>query len=164
MNHVYALNNFIWQLLQQKMSFNPAWYGGRAPIIPSAEQPEFNNIDKPFIVYGYSFDQVNTMTGLQTGMIAYTVYDTDVQSVEDILSLIWLTLSRFEDSAEFVNTWIHSSFNTLNEFFTDVSFSTIYPETLIGASAATSEGGRVSGSIVLKCKYLVNNENDELTF
>lgn len=151
---IYALNNYLWKLLQEKAGMDKVNYGNKVPIMPAAEQVEFDEYKKPFLVYGWALESADSdIYVLNREMAAYTIYSTDTNEIDNIITLMNNAFRAKDESAANINRWINSTSNPLSSHFVDINFATINISSMSSASPPQSEGGKADGLIVLSYSY-----------
>ena len=148
MNAVYIMNRFVFDILKSNGAIEdrPA-YGGRTPIIPSQQVPEFNQYNKPFLVYGFS-ESPSDIPSLRTGTVAYAVYDVDPRKIVHIINVLSEALRHWDESARELN-----AYKADKDSFRDIVFSSLYIGLVEGPSGSDQEGGRDSGVISIRYTY-----------
>lgn len=146
---VHALNRYIYDLLRENLGISRANYGGKTPIIPSQQVPEFTQYSAPFLVYGFSEDASTDWTNyIRTGSAAYSIYSADDREIIKIIGVMVNSLGRMDDSARDVNEYKYN-----NSAFREIIFNSISVGLVEGPSPAESEAGRASGIVMLRFSY-----------
>jgi hypothetical protein len=146
---VHALNRFVYDLLLSNGVIGArADYGGKTPIIPSQQEPEFTMLNKPFIVYAFADAPPGDIEYVMNGTAAYAVYSADHRDIVKILNVMREALKHFDESATVVNNYKYA-----NTAFRDILFTTISVSMVDGPSPADTEGGRHSGAILIRYSY-----------
>lgn len=151
MNAAYLINNYVWQLLKNNTDMKESDYSGKIPIIPSGQEPEFNAIDKPFLVYGYSEDMTPDLFALRAGAVSYAVWSTNVGEVNTIMATIKAALERHDESAREIN-----AYTTTIPAYAGVRFDNTHIGYLEGPSPEDSEGGRHAGIITVRYQFTMD--------
>lgn len=156
---VYAVNNYTWALLQQKLGWEKV--SGKVPVIPSTQQPEFMQYDKPFIVYGFAAEPGNgDLYAHNVETVAYTVYGPNVSGVNTATYMLNQAFRRFDESADDLNRWIHNG-STEKNLFMDINFTHTQVSAHAGADDQDQEGGRQDGMIVIRYGYTIQFDTGE---
>lgn len=152
-----AINSYIWKLLQVRLGWSTANYGGKMPIIPASRQPEFAAYPAPYICYGYSAQVAGDDWFNVVEMLSYTIYGKDTAAVNQAVNLITGALRRKDDSARDINYWIHvNSDATTKAVFKGLTFQYTEITNDQGPGAAHTEGGAVDGMVMCRYGYAVN--------
>ena len=77
-NASYALRSYVWKLLEANLGWTEADYKSSVPIIPSAQQPEFMEIGRAFLVYGSAIQPASHLYAHRTESVSFNVYGTEV--------------------------------------------------------------------------------------
>lgn len=154
---VHIINLYVWAALQNNT--NPPMltsdYGGKIPIVPGGQDPDFNNIDKPYLVYGFSEDPSSYDGATRGGTVVYAIYSSSAIEINKIMNII---ISTFEEDASVrrINAWsskfeVESEFPLIGMRFTGVRIS--FGE---GPGPLNDEGGRVNGTVSVKYDFVSN--------
>lgn len=150
---VHVLNLFAWEALKNNTSMVASDYKGNVPIIPGGEEPDFNNIDKPYLVYGSSEDPSSNTGATRGGTVVYAIYSSSVIEINRIMNVLVSNIEE-QDSARRVNAWsskyqVGSAFPFIGIRFTDIRV--VFGE---GPSSADMEGGRKHGTLTIKYDFV----------
>ena len=151
---VYALNSYVWKLLQANLGWTTAQYGNRRPIVPAAQQPEFLQYEYPFVVYGSAMDKFETEPYINSETVAYTIYGKNANEVNQVMRVLAEALKWMDESANNVNAWLHREGQTRQGGKRPTSFLTIRVLQAASAGSPISEGGRVDAQVVVRVKYI----------
>lgn len=152
-NAVYALNSYVWKLLEANLGWQASDYQSGSPILPSDQQPELMQQKKSFLVYGSSNQPAQDLYALRTESIAYTIYAITATEANAVLNLLVDAFERQDDSATDVN--LHTDADPRNR---NVSFATIRVTIAQHAlSTADDEGGYVKAYMLVETKYTATN-------
>lgn len=152
-NATYALNSYVWKLVEANLGWEKSDYKGAAPIIPSQQQPEFMEIGKPFIVYGSAIQPAGHLYALRTESVSYNVYGTGHTEVNAVINLLAETFDRQDEAAADVNEWLAIEGPHRPAGKRAVSFGSIRTVMSERAEPSDEEGGFVAGFIMLEVKY-----------
>lgn len=152
-NVTYALNTYVWALLQANLGITTDDYEGAIPIIPRQQQPEFMQLGKPFLVYGSSIHPTTTFFGTRKETVAYNIYAPDEDGANTIAGLIVAALERQDDAARDVNDHLDKMRVALNWAVMPLTFGSIKLALASKAEPADDEGGFVSSLVMLECLY-----------
>lgn len=147
---VYALIDYAWELLKSNTDMKEADYGGRIPIIPSAQEPEFTDVNKPFIVYAWSEGSTNDVYAIRSGQISFVVYGTTDREINKISNLLVVAFNQWDMSAANINQW------AVGGPFSTIRFATTWAGTLDGPTPEQTEGGRVSSVVMIRYRYITD--------
>ena len=156
---VNVLNLYLWEALKANLGMLETDYGtpGKIPIIPAGQEPDFTNIDKPFLVYGFSEDYGSEHGALRSGTLTYAIYSSSVASINSILNVLTTVLAE-DDTARRANGWSSRNSALIGVTFTNIRI--IFGE---GAAPADQEGGREMGTLTIgydfKTYYAVKKYN-----
>lgn len=154
---VYALNSYVWKLLEANLEWNKENYGGRTPVIPTSQQPELLATGRPFVVYGSAVHPASHLYSFKTEAVSYNVYGTSITEVNKIVSLLAETFERQDIAASDVNEWMNTE-AAGRSIDRGISFASIRTSMAERAEPADEEGGNYSALILLEVKYTVNND------
>lgn len=147
---VHGLNKYIWSKLKTELGWQESHYNGLVPITTPQQQPEFNAIDRPYIVYGFSPQATGPDWLLEGEIIAYTVFSTQSSDIRQAVNVIKAALNRFDESAKDVNAYIKANGTVDNKAF---DYKSIRITSATGPEPSLSEGGRQDGAIVVSVMY-----------
>ena len=143
---VHGLNKYLWAELKSKLGWTEADYGGLVPITTPQQQPEFNAIDKPYIVYSYTLQGTDTLYALEEEVVAYTIFVTQSSDIRRAVNVIKASLNRFDDSADDVNTFISANGSADNKAF-DYKFIRVTQAS--GPEPSATECDRQDDSVIV---------------
>jgi hypothetical protein len=155
-NAAYALNSYIWKLLEANLEWKKNDYNGLVPIIPLAQQPELMQTGRPFLVYGATDHPSTHLYSLKSMGIAYTIYATTVSEANTIASLLVDTFERQDIAADDVNSWLNTEAAGRGTS-RGISFGTIKTAMAQKAEPADEEGGLVASFVLLEARYTAPN-------
>lgn len=150
-NANYALNSYVWKLLEANLEWDKADYEGATPIIPLAQQPELMQPGKPFLVYGSARHPSGHLYSLVKEAVSYTIYATSVAEVNRVANLLAETFERQDIAAIDVNEWLVAEGSNRG-----VHFGSIKTTIVEKAEPAEEEGGFYTGLVMLECVYTVD--------
>lgn len=101
---VYALNQYIWKILQEKLEWTTI--NGAVPVTAAGDPPQFHNYNQPYLTYAYSAETVSESFWNNIEVVTYTVFAQSVKETNAATTLINRALRRFDESATDVNYWI----------------------------------------------------------
>lgn len=145
-----VLNLYLWEVLKLNTSMKVADYGGKIPIIPGGQDPDFNQYNKAYMVYGFSEDPSSYNGAIRGGTLVYAIYSTSVSEINTIMNVINAALSE-DDTARRINKWSSSNPALVGIRFTDARIA--FGE---GASPADQEGGREVATLTMRYEYVAN--------
>lgn len=155
-NAAYALNSYIWKLLEANLEWNKESYNGLVPIVPLAQQPELMQSGKPFLVYGSTDHPAGHLYALKSIGVAYTIYATTVNEANTIATLLVDTFERQDEAADDVNAWLNTEAAGRGSS-RGISFGTIKTNMAQKAEPADEEGGYVASFVLLEARYTAPN-------
>ena len=147
---VHGVNKFIWAKLQSELGWDKANYGGLIPLTVPAQQPEFNNYNRPYVVYNYSHQSGGEDYWMNEEQISYAVYSADEKDIRQFINMMREWLNRRDDSARDINNYISANGSAENKRF---DYKYTYVISTSGAQPAISEGGRMDGLVILRICY-----------
>lgn len=147
---VHGLNKYIWSILQSDLGWSAANYGGLTPITTPQQEPEFNALDQPYIVYTYAKSDTGDDWWLESEMVAYTIFSQSEKDIRQATNLLFSRLNQRDTSAQIVNDYISASGSDDNKAF---DYKAIAVTSLQGAQPSLQEGGRYDGLVVVKYAY-----------
>lgn len=157
-NATYALNSYLWKLLEANLGWKKSDYEGKTPIVPIAQQPEMLQSAKPFIVYGSARHPSTDLYALVKGAVSYNIYSTSSTEADKIAGLIATAFARQDEAADDVNGWLAAEAVGRGKS-RDVAFGTIRTVMVNNAEPADEEGGFVSALVMLEIKYTEQNNS-----
>src|SRR6476661_3025998 len=90
LNGVHVLNKYIWTQLQSKGLMSAADYNNLVPIIPTQQEPVFNDMTagKPFIVYTYLVSAYDTDIWANIEQVTYRIFSDDERKLRQISNFL----------------------------------------------------------------------------
>lgn len=155
-NAPYALNSYIWKLLEANLEWNKENYNGLVPIVPLAQQPELMETGRPFLVYGSNTHPPEHLYALKSESIAYTIYAPTANEANVVVSLLVDTFERQDEAAADVNQWLNTE-GIATGIPRGISFGTIKTSMSQKAEPADEEGGYVASFVLLEARYTAPN-------
>lgn len=152
-NAVYALNSYLWKLLEANLGWTKATYQGATPIIPLAQQPEFMALGKPFIIYGSSVHPTKHLYAVRKESVSYVIYSQSTTEINRIINLLVETFERQDEAAADVNEWLDAD-GAVNEPW-GVSFKSISTTLSDPPREAEQEGGWNGGNVMLELQFSI---------
>lgn len=151
-NATYALNSYVWKLLEANLGWKKSDYNGLIPIIPLSQQPELMETGRPFIVYSSNLYPSTHLYALKSESVAYTIYATSVAEANNIAGLLTNVFERQDEAADDVNQWLKTEQAGRN-VSRNISFGTIKNSMAQKAEPTEEEGGFVAAFVLLETKY-----------
>lgn len=160
---IHVINNFVWARLQSVLGWTTILDAGSGinlvPIVVAQQQPELTNSDKPFIVYSYAPAGRDNSLGLQMEQAAYVVYSENETEIRSAINYLVDLLDRQDWTAANINDYIRGlPANTFNNRRKVFEFKNVEVLSAGGPEEAVQEGGRQSGSIVIRYQYTVDQD------
>lgn len=155
-NAVYALNRYLWRVLEANLDWDESQYDGGKAIVPTAQVPELMMTNKPFIVYGSSFGPVGHLYALRNESIAYNIYSTSSTEANRVASLFTDAFEGQDESAERVNNYLELEAPTREEP-RGITFGSIRYTLVEKAEPADEEGGYVASLVLVEATYTVDH-------
>lgn len=154
---VYALNGYVWKLLEANLDWSKDDYNGQTPIIPSRQEPELMATGEPFIVYGSVLRPPEHNYEVKSESVAYNIYAPTAGSCDRISDLLFDTLKRQDDAATDVN--IHLAIHEAAGGFDEkVFFTCILATSAERANPADEEGGFFSAVVMVNIDYMTTRD------
>lgn len=144
-----VLNLYLWEVLKKNTSMTVADYGGKIPIIPGGQDPDFNQYNKPYMVYGFSEDPAGPNGAIRGGTLVYAIYSSSISEINRIMNIITTALAE-DDTARRINKW--SSLYP-GAALVGVTFTDAYIAFGEGASPADQEGGREVATLTMRYNF-----------
>jgi len=157
---IYALNSYVWKLIETNLGWSKSDYSGAVPIIPSSQQPELMNTKKPFLVYGSAGQPFGNLYVQRRDSVSYNIYGQTAKEVNDVVALIADAFETQDQAADYVNQWLTTERNATGRD-RGISFLSVRPIMSGRATAAADEGGLVSAYCMVEIKYV--SENNAVT-
>lgn len=148
-NAVYALNSYVWKLLQANLGWTTS---GQPPIKPTQQQPEMMQAGTAFLVYGSSNQNPGHNYALRKESVVYTIYAPSSTEANNVVNLLVEAFERQDEAAADVNQHLH-----LEGKNRGVSFGSVEATGSIHAEPADEEGGFVEGLVMLEIIYTVQS-------
>ena len=155
---VLALNGYIWQLMVANEGWTTDNYGGRRPIVPANQQPEYLEYKAPFIVYGSAVNRIEGMPFQTSETIAYTIYATTAGEANRVMRVITEALRWMDESAKNVNNWLVYEGQTRTGGKRPTTFQSISVLSATSAGPELQEGGRVDSQVIVNAQYMDHGE------
>lgn len=157
---IHPLRRVLWSLLRTELGWDPADYDGLVPILTPQQQPEFNLLSKPYIVYNYGGQGSGEQYWLREEQATFVIYSEDEEEIRDVITMMEKWFSGYDLSADYVNKWI-SQFGrgAYEDGATEASghkqfnFKWVRVVSTIGAGPSQQEGGRQSGVVTLRYQF-----------
>lgn len=143
---VYAVNKYVWSLMQEYMDWDAADYG-QIPIVPSNQEDKLLATNRPFMVYGWGFESGGVL--MTTEQVAYSIYSNAsdaVSEINDILKLLYDAFKRGDRTADDINTVTPG-----------VGMKHVEVTGFSGPEAEQESGGRRAGLILIRYTYGQDN-------
>lgn len=142
-----VLNLYLWEVLKKNTSMVTADYGGKIPIIPGGQDPDMNQYNKPYIVYGFSEDPAGPNGAVRGGTLVYAIYSSSISDINRIMNIVYTALAE-DDTARRINKW-----SSLNPALVGLTFTNAYIAFGEGASPADQEGGREVATLTMRYNF-----------
>ena len=149
----HVLNAYVWALLKANTTMLESQYGGKTPIIPSNQEPEFTAYNLPFLVYGFAEDPSHENLAQRSGTLVYAIYATNQTDINKIYNILSEDLGDFDESAARVNAWTSKPANYTGKF-DGCRFGHINVAFGEGPSPVDQEGGRQASNLTLRYSYV----------
>lgn len=163
-NPVYALNSYVFKLIEANNGVDKADYEGASPVIPVQQQPEFLQKGKPFVVYGASTLPPTHLYVCRTSSVAYNVYATTSTEVNAIANTLAHAFERQDEAASDVNQHLALQAPHMpGGLKSNVEFQTVKLSMVETAAPADEEGGYYSAVVLVEIKYIVNSDDVQTT-
>jgi len=148
---VHGVRQYMWKLLQDELGWKASDYGGLTPITTPEQQPEFNNFNKPYIVYSYSKKQGTNNYFLEGEIATFVIYSSDSADIRRAINLFDAKLDKRDESAAEVNDFISAS--SLDPEYKYFDYKSLWVSMIQGPQPVTEEGGRRDGLINVNINY-----------
>lgn len=147
---IHGINKYVWSLLQTELGWTTTPYGGLIPITTPQQQPEFNALNAPYLVYTYA----KTTTGedflLESETAAYTIFSAKESDIRRVVNLLTAKLNRYDDTADDVNNYIAGNGSSDHKQFDYKYISVLSAQ---GPQPSAQEGGRHDGLVLIRFRY-----------
>lgn len=153
---IYVVNSYLWKLLQDQLDWTTDDYNGKIPIMPAAEAVEFDEFDKPFIIYGWSLEGApSDLYVMNAENAGYSVYSDSTTIIDTVLNLLNNVFRSKDDAARNINRWMNSTNNPAQSAFagSGINFTSLEMVSLSGPTPPGSEGGKSTGFVVVRYEY-----------
>lgn len=146
-----VLNHYVWEMIKQNTAMRETDYDGRMPIVPASQEPEFVEIRKPFLVYGFSEDPTPNLYAERSGSLSFAIYSNVNDDIHKIMNIIRAGLERQDESAREIN-----SFTSDIERFIGIRFGSTRIGYFEGPGPEEEEGGRSAGVVTIRYNYFMD--------
>lgn len=150
----HVLNKFVWFKLQEAGIMDHNNYNGLIPIVPTQQQPVFNDLpsNTPYIVYTYTNAGYDEDFWADREQITYRIYSDNERQLRQISNFLTDLLKRYDWTAEEVNNWIANFASTDGD---EKKFHFMYTDVIsaIGPEPFDQEGGRQGAAVTLMAVY-----------
>lgn len=147
---VHGLNKYIWSRLKSELGWKEADYNGLIPLATPQQQPEFNALNKPYIVYSYTISGSSPDWWRKREIAIYTIFSANTADVRKAVNLIEAVLGRYDESAKEVNKYVQEFGSVDNKKF---DYKIITTTQASGPEPSLSEGGRHDGRVIVSMEY-----------
>lgn len=161
LNGVHVLNKFIWARLQRDMAMSTADYSGLTPIIPTQQEPVFNDMPsgKPFLVYTFMISGYDTSLWAHVEQVTYRIFSDDERKLRQVTNYITDLCRRYDWSAEDVNNWIELEAGLpVDADDKKIDFKFIQVVGTTSPEPTGSEGGRQFSTVTVRMAYTLPTE------
>jgi hypothetical protein len=142
-----VLNLYLWEVLKKNTNMKAENYGGRIPIIPGGQDPDFNQYNKPYMVYAFTEDPSGPNGAVRGGTLVYAIYSSSVGDLNQIMNVITTALAE-NDAAANINKW-----SSKNAALVGITFTDAYIAFGEGPSPADQEGGREVATLTMRYSF-----------
>jgi hypothetical protein len=158
LNGVHVLNKFIWDNLKSAGLLDEIDYSGLVPIIPTQQQPVFNDMasGKPFIVYTFMVAAYDRDIWSNIEQVTYRIYSDDERKMRQINNFIVDLCSRLDWTAQDLNRWI-DNYNSPDGDEKRFDFKYVNVVGSTGPEPFNQEGGRQDSSVTVRMAYTVDS-------
>lgn len=146
----HGLNKYIWHRLKTELGWKESDYNGLIPITTPQQQPEFNALNKPYIVYSYSLQGNGGEWWIKRETAVYTIFSASPSEIRQAVNIIYNVLGRLDESAEEVNKFIAANGSADNKKF---DYKSIASSGAQSPEPSVSEGGRHDGRVIVAMEY-----------
>lgn len=156
-NAIYALNSYVWKLLEVNLGWNISDYKQGRPILPAAQQPEFTNVGKTFLVYNSAINP--SIYPLRSETMAYTIYSPSTTAADAVVNLLTDAFEREDEAATDVNDWLDIERNGVlasdqeDPNLRRVSFQSVRSTMGEKSNPPDQEGGWYSAVVMIDLMY-----------
>lgn len=157
---VHGLNKYVWHLLQTELGWSAGTYSGLIPITTPQQQPEFNAVDAPYIVYTYSKTNTGEDFFLEGEIVAYTIYSADESDIRKVVNLLSAKLNKRDTTAKEANAFLSASGSSANKEF---DYKWISVTNAQGAQPTDQTGGRMDGLVMVRYAFTHYNPTTGLS-
>ena len=147
---VHGVNAFLWGKLQSHLGWKASDYGGMRPFTTPQQQPEFNDMGKPYIVYNYRTGTVGGLYGFKEDYVVYQINSVDEEDIREAINVMDLYLGANDISAELINNFTSQ---TGGEPYRLFDYKSLLPRGGSGAAPSDQEGGITNGTYEVAIRY-----------
>jgi len=148
---IHGINKYVWSLLQSELGWNTTTYGGLIPITVPQQEPEFNAINAPYLVYGYTkSSRSKDVYVLETETAAYSIYSASEEDIRRVVNLLSTKLNKLDDTANDINTYISANGSQANKEF---DYKWVKCMSAQGSQPSIQIGGRFDGAVIVRYEY-----------
>lgn len=154
-NMMYALNTYVWKVLEANLGYSKTDYRDTVPIIPRQQVPEYLEIAKPFIVYGSAQHPSTDFWGVKRESVAYNVYSTSTTTSDGIINLLTNVLERQDEAAADINQHLDDLVSRSGDTARKITFGSVRVTVTNDSSPSDEEGGFYSSLLMLDVIYTI---------
>jgi hypothetical protein len=165
-NAVYALNSYLAKVLEANLGWSLTAYNGGNAFIPAAQQPEFMQLGKPFIVYGSARLPDQYLYALKGESVAYTIYASNITESDKVADLLCKAMEGWDETAARVNEHINAEAGgraTAGQNPRGVSFTSVRVTMAEKSTPSDEEGGLASSLVMAEIQYVKHDDDVKLT-
>lgn len=156
LNGVHILNKFIWHKLEQDMNYSKIDYNGLVPIIPTQQEPLFNDLPsgRPFFVYTFMVSGYDPDLWAHIEQVTYRIYSDDEKRLRQVGNYLTDLCRRYDWTAEELNTWIQGeALLPVDADDRKFEFKFVQVVGFTGPEPSSSEGGRQFSTVTVRMTY-----------
>lgn len=156
LNGVHVLNKFIWAKLVQDLQMSKADYNNLVPIIPTQQEPVFNDMPsgRPFLVYTFIVNGYDPDLWANVEQVTYRIYSDDERRLRQVTNYIVDLCRRYEWSADELNDWLYNDAGLpVDSDDRKMEFKFVQVVGATGPEPARSEGGRQFSTVSVRMTY-----------
>lgn len=136
---------YAWEVIRANTELEASDYGGKIPIVPGGQEPDFTGFNKPFLTFGASENPSSINGAIRGGTLVFAIYSNYDGDIHELTNILISAFERQDESARDINFWTSKTPAMIGVRFTDTSVA--FAE---APGPVDQEGGRKAGTLTIK--------------